>query len=173
LGESFKVWNPFLFATKAQMCKKLSDDERIDLLPITKSCDSPHRNKIDQCGYCSSCLLRRQAIAAAKLDDRTKYLILHTNTRPAGDPSLSLRHMLFQVETLRSLIYTSELPETQWELITREFPILDDIVDNCSKSEELSISDMRKRLILLYQSYVTEWDIVKSQLSVGLTPFPV
>lgn len=168
LGDSFKVWNPFLFTTKAQMCKKLSEDERIDLLSITKSCDSPHRNKIDQCGYCSSCLLRRQAIAAAKLEDRTKYLILHTNTRPAEDPSLSLRHMLFQVETLRSIIYTSEPPETKWEQITREFPMLDDIVDNCSKSEELTISDMRKRLILLYQNYVTEWDTVKPQLSVGL-----
>jgi 7-cyano-7-deazaguanine synthase in queuosine biosynthesis len=168
LGETFRVWNPFLFSTKAQMCKKLYKDGRYDLPPLTKSCDSPHRKTIDQCGYCSSCLLRRQALAASKLEDTTRYLILHGNYKPAGDPSISLKHMLAQVDTLRGLLNPLNQPEIQWKNLACKFPVLDDIVDNCSIVEKLTTSDMKNKLIRLYQNYVTEWDEVRAQLSVGL-----
>jgi hypothetical protein len=145
-----------------------SKDERVDLPPLTKSCDSQHRKKMDQCGYGSSCLLRRQALAAAKLKARTSYVILQENHRSAADPSVSLRHMLAQVDTLRELLNTSDRPEIQWEMLSRKFPVLDDIVDNCSSAEKLTIFDMRSKLIRLYQSYVNEWDGVKPQLLVCL-----
>lgn len=170
LGEPFRVWNPFLFSTKAEMCRKLFEDGRLDLPPVTKSCDSPHRNKIKipQCGYCSSCLLRRQSLAAAKLKDITRYLILHGNYQPATDPSISLRNMLAQVDTLQNLLNTSDQSEIQWRNLAYKFPDLDDIVDNCSMVEKLTISEMKIKLIRLYQNYVSEWNTVKSQLSVGL-----
>ncbi|MEM1173118.1 MAG: 7-cyano-7-deazaguanine synthase, partial [Cyanobacteria bacterium P01_H01_bin.35] len=61
LGEKFQVKNPFLFWTKGEMCQALAKDNRIDLPPITMSCDSPHRQQPIQCGYCSSCILRKQS----------------------------------------------------------------------------------------------------------------
>ena len=143
-------------------------DGRSDLSQLTKSCDSPHRKTIDQCGYCSSCLLRRQAFAASKLEDKTRYLILHGNYKPAADPSISLRHMLAQVDTLQGLLNPSDQLEIQWKNLACKFPVLDDIVDNCSIVEKLTTSDMKSKLIRLYQNYVTEWNDVKSQLSVGL-----
>lgn len=168
LGEAFRVWNPFLFSTKSEMCQILAEDVTGRLSSQTKSCDSPHRHNISQCGYCSSCLLRRQALSAAKIEDKTRYLILHGNYSPVKDPSESLRHMLAQVETLRFLLNRPNPHEIQWEALTRKFPILDDIVDQCSVVEKLTALDMQSKLIRLYQKYVAEWDDVKSQLSVNL-----
>ena len=79
LGEKFQIQNPFLFWTKAQMCRALAEDGRSDLASLTMSCDSKHRKSEQptQCGYCSSCVLRRQALAAANIEDKTPYIVLH------------------------------------------------------------------------------------------------
>lgn len=167
LGETFRVRNPFLFWTKAQMCQSLAEDKRNDLSSLTQSCDRPHRQQPNQCGYCCSCLLRRQALAASKIKDCTSYVILH-GKKPKKDPSIYLRHMLNQVHTFESLLNTSDNRDLQWEELTRKFPILDDIVDRVSTAESLSIPGMRTSLLQLYQNYVTEWREVESQLRVGL-----
>jgi hypothetical protein len=165
LGEEFGVKNPFLFWTKAKMCKALAEDGRNDLPPLTMSCDSPHRQQPIQCGYCSSCLLRRQALAATYIKDRTRYVVLHGN-RPPKESSLHLDHMLVQVNTLRNLLDVSDEMDLQWEALTREFPVLDDIVDRGAGAEILLPPDMRSQLIQLYRNYVSEWDTVKSEIAV-------
>jgi Queuosine biosynthesis protein QueC len=168
LEEPFRVWNPFLFSTKAEMCQILAEDVTGKLSSLTKSCDSPHRRNPSQCGYCSSCLLRRQALSAAKIEDKTRYVILHGDHEPAADASESLRHMLAQVDILRCLLDRSHPHEIQWEALTRKFLYLDDIVDLCYVGEKLTTMEMQSKLIKLYQNYVAEWDDVKSQLSVNL-----
>jgi 7-cyano-7-deazaguanine synthase in queuosine biosynthesis len=167
LGEKFKVQNPFLFWTKAEMCKSLAEDRRNDLPPLTMSCDSPHRQQPIQCGYCSSCILRKQALAASLMEDQTRYIVPH-GRKPAGDTSLYLRHMLAQVSTLRDLLNVSDDLNLQWESLTRRFPDLDDIVDRTAMAEILLPADMQKHLIRLYQAYVTEWDVVEAHISVDL-----
>lgn len=160
LGEEFRVRNPFLFWTKAQMCKALAEDGRSDLPPLTMSCDSPHRKQPIQCGYCSSCILRKQALAASKIEDRTRYVVPHGN-RPAKDPSLHLRNMLVQVCTFHRLLDVSD----KWEALTREFLELDNIVDRCAVAENLPPAEMQSHLIKLYQTYVAEWDTVESRIA--------
>ncbi|WP_336622309.1 7-cyano-7-deazaguanine synthase [Chlorogloeopsis sp. ULAP01] len=167
LGEEFRMQNPFLFWTKAEMCKALAKDARNDLPPLTMSCDSPHRQQPVQCGYCSSCLLRRQALAAIGIEDKTRYVVLHGN-RPVGDSSLNLCHMLVQVNTLRHLLSILDEPSFQWEALTREFPVLDDIVDRSAAAENILPADMQGRLIQLYRTYVSEWDVVESLIAEGL-----
>ncbi|WP_016951076.1 7-cyano-7-deazaguanine synthase [Anabaena sp. PCC 7108] len=164
LGEEFQVKNPFLFWTKAEMCKALVKNGRDDLPPLTMSCDSPHRQKPVQCGYCSSCLLRRQSLAASTIKDRTRYVVLH-GERPVKEPSLCFLNMQAQVRTLDSLIAVSNEP---WITLTKRFPVLDDIVDRTAMAENLSPADMRSRLIQLYQNYVSEWNAVESQIANGL-----
>jgi len=167
LGEKFKVKNPFLFWTKAEMCKILSEDGRDDLPPLTKSCDSPHRQQPTQCGYCSSCILRKQSLAASRMEDKTRYIVPH-GKKPAGDTGLYLQHMLAQVSILRGLLDVSDDLNLQWESLARRFPNLDDIVDRTSTAEILLPADMQKHLIRLYQAYVTEWDAVEPHISVDL-----
>jgi hypothetical protein len=111
--------------------------------------------------------LRRQALAASKIEDKTHYVIFDGHY-PATDPSVYLRHMSVQVDNLQCLLDNSDNPSVQWEAITRQFPALDDIVDRGSKAENLSNVEMQNRLIQLYRKYVTEWDDVKSELSRNL-----
>ncbi|XGV86902.1 MAG: 7-cyano-7-deazaguanine synthase [Limnothrix sp. BL-A-16] len=167
LGEKFKIQNPFLFQTKAEMCIPLAEDKRDDLPQLTMSCDSPHRRQPIQCGYCSSCILRRQALAASRIEDKTQYIVPHVK-KPAGDTSSYFQHMLAQVSTLRDLLSVSDNFNLQWKSLTRRFPDLDDIVDRMAMIEVLLHSDMRKNLIRLYQSYVTEWNVVESRISLLL-----
>jgi Queuosine biosynthesis protein QueC len=164
LGEEFQVKNPFLFSTKAEMCKALAKNGRDDLPPLTMSCDSPHRQKPVQCGYCSSCLLRRQSLAASTIKDRTRYVVLH-GERPVKQPSLCFLNMQAQVHTLDSLLGVSDEP---WKTLTRKFPVLDDIVDRTAVAENLLPADMRSCLIQLYKNYVSEWNAVESQIADGL-----
>ncbi len=161
LGEKFQVKNPFLFWTKGEMCQALAKDNRIDLPPITMSCDSPHRQQPIQCGYCSSCILRKQSLAASKIEDKTRYVVPH-GKRPKEDPTLYFRHMVAQVRTFDNLLSNSNEIDIQWETLTREFPVLDDIVDRTAEIESLSITDMQSSLLNLYQTYVSEWNMVKS-----------
>ncbi|MDY7020885.1 MAG: 7-cyano-7-deazaguanine synthase, partial [Cyanobacteriota bacterium] len=167
LGEEFRVHNPFLFWTKAQMCRALAENQENDLAAITQSCDRRHRKPQQpiQCGYCSSCILRKQALAAAKIEDKTRYIIPHGDP-PAKDPTQHLRQMLEQVNTFRKLLSPSDQIDLQWEALTREFPVLDDIVDRSAGIENLSPVDMQSRLIELYQTYINEWDIAESQITV-------
>lgn len=79
---------------------------------------------------------------------------------------MHLDHMLVQVKTLRNLLDVSEEMDLQWEALTREFPVLDDIVDRSAGAESLLPIDMRGQLIQLYRTYVSEWDTVKSQIAV-------
>jgi hypothetical protein len=74
--------------------------------------------------------------------------------------------MLVQVNTLRNLLDVSDEMDLQWEALTREFPVLDDIVDRSAGAESLLPIDMRGQLIQLYRTYVSEWDTVKSQIAV-------
>jgi hypothetical protein len=146
------------------MCKALAKNGRDDLPPFTMSCDSPHRQKPVQCGYCSSCLLRRQSLAASSIKDKTRYVVLHGKS-PVKDPSLCFLNMQAQVRTLDSLFAVSNEP---WKTLTKKFPILDDIVDRTATAENLLPADMRGRLVQLYQNYVSEWNAVESEIATGL-----
>jgi hypothetical protein len=163
IGEKFTIRNPFLFRTKGEMCQQLAEDERYDLPALTISCDSPHRKQPIQCGYCSSCILRKQALAASYIDDKTDYIVPH-GAPPAGDTRIFLDNMLFQVSALKLLLDTAEDTVSLWISLTSRFPEMDDIVDRTCEAEKLTITEMRKHLIRLYKTYVYEWDIAKPQI---------
>jgi hypothetical protein len=164
IDDNFKVLNPFLFHTKAEMMKSLAEDARdarIDLASQTSSCDSPHRKaqQPTQCGYCSSCVLRKQALAASQLEDNTQYIVPHGNP-PAENIRLYLDSMLAQVATLRERLKPSPQEDDQWWALSQRFPELNDIVDRTHTEENITLLEMRHQLIRLFQSHVSEWDLV-------------
>jgi hypothetical protein len=64
-------------------------------------------------------------------------------------------------------IYASVLmkeKQPQKKMLSKRFYQLDDIVDKCVSDDKLMYNDMNHRLITLYQTYVNEWDTVKSQI---------
>ena len=69
LGRPIRVEKPFLFHTKAEMCAALEPAGLSDAIQDTVSCDGfPQRVRNQpQCGYCTSCVFRRQALLASGL----------------------------------------------------------------------------------------------------------
>ena len=165
IGDSFKVCNPFLFNTKAEMLRSLAEDGQSELVSLTSSCDSPHRKPQQpaQCGYCSSCILRKQALAASQLEDKSHYIVPHGSS-PAQDFRLYLDSMLDQVSTLRKRLSMSSEAVEQWKALSWRFPELVDIVDRTHMQEEITASEMRRRLLRLYHAYVAEWNVVENAL---------
>ena len=67
-GTPFRIENPSLWRTKGEMCQQVHAEGLGDLIGLTRSCDSfPLREARDQCGLCTSCLLRRLSLHAAGL----------------------------------------------------------------------------------------------------------
>lgn len=153
MGWDFEIRNPFVFNTKAQMCISLQEMGLTDLIVETASCDRPHRLCTTQCGVCSSCLLRKQALAASSILDSTRYVVPDKRKVRTGDWS-HFNAMLSQVETLVTLLGT----QTPWENLCREYPILRETAIRLSNETRKPISQVEESLVLLYQHYVDEWN---------------
>ena len=69
------------------------------------------------------------------------------------------------ISFLIAILQVADTSSSPWEKLTREFPILDDIVDRSAKAEKLCPTQMRKCLIELYKTYVREWETFEPQLS--------
>ncbi|GHO98873.1 hypothetical protein KSF_089210 [Reticulibacter mediterranei] len=158
LGTTFTLHNPFLFQTKAEMCQALLTSQNWEQLVLaTFTCDRPHRDHPQQCGYCSSCLLRRQALAALKVEDPTQYVITtllssERTIRPSdGD---YLRAMHAQIETFRTCLQASD----PWEALSTNFTSLAAIVDELHAAKGMVQNLVIEQLTGLYTRYVQEWE---------------
>lgn len=163
---SFRCVNPFVYSTKADMCGVLNNTLYQSLIAQTVSCDSQHHDVPSQCGYCSSCVLRKQSLLAAGVSDDTAYVLPSTSEKRPYRQSAGnhLRAMLWQIRVLRQLLST----ETPWDSMTHYYPRLMDIIDRTAVSEGLEPEVMKERFVLLYQRYVSEWEQVQSQIERGL-----
>ncbi len=158
LGRPFSFENPFLFTTKAEMCRRLLR-EIPEIAFCTMSCDSWHRSSPPQCGYCSSCLLRRQAIAASGIEDQTPYQITVSKERKRQKTDgAHLRAMLAQVETLRG----AQKAKNIWNVMVDTYPILQEVVEKGGVNFPEKQEAIKQRLLHLYHEYVTEWDQVRA-----------
>ena len=151
----FTIENPFIYKTKAEMVKVLAEKEDIDLIYKTVSCDSKHRQKglPNQCGFCTSCLLRRQSIAAAGLQDHTKYAITRGKIIKPKD-GIPFNAMQLQVKKLGKILCADE----PWPQLAAKYPSLMEAFDCLKKTEDEA--HIEENLIRLYQTYVKEWELV-------------
>jgi hypothetical protein len=161
LNCSFEFRNPFLYETKAQMCEELRDGGALNLIYSTISCDQPRRvlnQGILQCGFCTSCLLRRQAMAALGILDLTPY----TNKRRIKQSRSSpLMAMLHQANRMRSLIQS----ENPWACLSKEYLELDEIVDLLSHGDKEEEKYIQENILKLYKEYAREWAVAQDIFS--------
>lgn len=173
VGERFGIINPAIFQTKSQMCEALKKDGRTDLVSITESCDSYHRKSYGQCGYCSSCLLRRLSLIAAGIKEDRCYVIPH-GTPPKRDPKEAFKAMSAQVRRLDNIFTNHNDHNEQWQHLTGLYLDLDSTVDELFPiKSQLSVfndlPDARHSFIRMYKRYVQEWKQVAHELSIGIT----
>ena len=110
-----------------------------------------------QCGFCSSCLLRRQALAVLGIQDRTAYITTHS-MRPRTPDSTHLKAMLDQVNRLHSIL---NVPNS-WQVFFTRYPPLADFVYQTNQYDDTIPEQRREQLLQLYERYVKEWDSVQS-----------
>jgi hypothetical protein len=139
---------PYLRFTKGEACRSLKRSSLQRLVGKTISCDSfplrmPHA---EQCGTCTSCLLRRQALFSAGIEDSTPYQhdLLGPQPKIPARHLLPLKDMLWQVHRLDQALGRSD----SWSGLALEFPALMDVAQTIAAKEQL---------VNLYRRYVDEW----------------
>lgn len=165
---------PFLWKTKGELCRILAETPLRDLARMTVSCDNfpdhtTRRRASDveiYCGECTSCLLRRLAVANAGLEEpdapslRYKLDLCLPLVGTKTAPHEHLKYMLDQVATVREAT-DLEAPE---EMLLREFPELIEVATAvCTAPEQFALSAQSDQgavfgaLRNLYQRYAAEW----------------
>jgi hypothetical protein len=155
----FTIINPCIYLTKAEMLCHPSVRQLHEALPLTFSCDGfPVRTEgKPQCGFCTSCLLRRFSLEIAGLDqfDASEYLRdWKSNSFPSSRHHLrGLRAMDWQ--TLRFHKCIEEL--NPWSALTLEFPELRVIGHDLSQLQRDSYAETAAKLQRLIEQHVHDW----------------
>lgn len=153
LDVEFKYHNPYLFSTKAQMCDAVRDNAQLAFK--TLSCDGQYRqaNQPSQCGYCSSCLLRRVALINALGDDQTEYVITDGNIPRQRSHCEHFEAMKRQIFNLNRILES----EDPWQSLLKHYSKLRPLVKQLSHDQEIARSVIESQLLQLYRCHVKEW----------------
>lgn len=175
-NEPMYIHNPSLWKTKGQMCVEVQYLGYGELAVKTVSCDGFPRRKPqtkEQCGLCTSCLLRRASLAAGDLDNLDRdnrtyesdvYELLPNRTN--RERLLPLRSMQVQIERLRHALDSSE-PEVN---LLRAFPELLSVRLTIASLEDRSIQTVTADLMRLFRAYVREWELFSFMLPRPVVP---
>ena len=152
-GSPFEVINPFIFNTKGWMCEALLTYGLSDIVAETISCDTKPRERFDEkvrhCGACSSCLLRRQSLAAAGIADETNYAsILSESVRETG--RVHYRAVKAQIARLENCLADSD----PWAALCKAYP---EVGEAALYLSGRTPAEVRERILNLLRCYVGEW----------------
>ena len=161
MGQSVRIRNPFLFTTKAEMCRALSSKGLIDAVELTVSCDGfPQRVKDSppQCGYCTSCILRRQALFAsglAECDSPNGYRIdvLGKQEELDAEQRYGLNAMRNQVYSISYCLNATD----PWGKLTVSYPELARTQAALARNQFCDAEEFKAGILRLYGQYVQEW----------------
>jgi 7-cyano-7-deazaguanine synthase in queuosine biosynthesis len=154
--QPFVIHNECLYLTKAEMCRHPAVKRVSSEIAHTFSCDGfpVRRRKFAQCGFCSSCLLRRQALEAAALAD-------FDGNDYGCDLCLEGPFQPHHLRALRAMHYQSTrllkalIAPDAWTVLCIEFPELRRVAE--TMAADATATDVRDRLIRLYERHVREW----------------
>jgi len=143
-GRPFRIDTPFMLSTKAEAVRSVPQISTATIAD-TVSCDAGFAARVPgarQCGTCTSCLLRRQALFAAGRFDADAATAYRTRN-PAGSDELTA--MTWQLDRLASAL-ADRVP---WHGLVSKFPpVLD--------TSPLAPAEV----VRLYRAYVWEWEAV-------------
>jgi hypothetical protein len=161
LGESFRVENPYLLRTKAELCAAIRDASLEMAIGSAVSCDRfPQRLAGHPiCGTCAPCILRRQSLHASDLAryDRTdlyRYDVTVPTTPIPRDARKAVDAMMGQQERLRQSLASAE----PWVALTRFYPLLDSTKRYVAKATGISECRAEKEICSMLARYVQEWN---------------
>ena len=169
LGESIHIENPYMFATKAEMCRSLPETGLSHVVRETVSCDGyPQRVQNQaQCGICTSCVLRRQSLFCAGLTDHDpcsayRYDIFKglSNLRPEEAHGFGV--MSEQVSRIDGCL-ASDRP---WQKLTAAYPELArTLAALTARPGAAAQEDLAAGFVGLFRTYVQEWQEFASEVA--------
>ncbi len=158
VGRPFHLRLPFFGLTKAELCASVREVGLAGHIRDTFSCDGfPQRVAgRPQCGICTSCLLRRQALHVAGLADYDSWEGYRTNvfgTEPVASARLhAWRAMHDQVAVLRLALADPD----PWHGLCFAFPQLLEVAA-CLTEPGPARTALTRRIVALYRRYCDEW----------------
>ena len=154
------IENPYLFRTKAEMCRALPAAGLVDVIPETVSCDSfPLRmsGQPAQCGHCTSCVLRRQALHAAGLsvhDPGNAYWRDVLNGESSLRPAQRHDMLVMGDQVFKLGRYLDQ--DDPWSVLTESYPELDRTSREFSIRNRVELTHARSQFLRLLRTYVSE-----------------
>jgi len=155
---------PFLTHAKGRLCRAIGQLNLSALVQETVSCDAfPRRVRgKPQCGWCTSCLLRRQALKVAGLgsaDPPGEYEVdVHAPGPRNPDLEWNLQVMLQQVRRLRLAISAPD----RWGGLVLAYPALDQTVQALA-ALGWDARQLRAGITEVYSLYCSEWEHFEQQ----------
>lgn len=157
LDRPFRVQLPYALATKGALCRALDLHGFGHLARDTVSCDGfPQRAPGGaQCGVCTSCVLRRQALAVAGIEDDGYRHDVATSLESVPENHLRpLADMLSQVERMRRCLDSGE----PWHQLVHAFPDLFPLPESLVAIGACPAESVaRSQVVSLLQRYCDEW----------------
>lgn len=168
IGRSFKVENPYLFQTKAEMCNSELTKVLAKHFNLTFSCDGfPVRTHgKPQCGSCTSCLLRRLSLERSGLsiyDPGDQYIVdlLRSDTTASDKQLRHLRAMEWQFQRISLLLKKSD----PWQAMAVQFPELQTLGCEISLRTTTNADTFQQSIVRLYSRYISEWQTFSARNS--------
>lgn len=159
LGQPFAFHNPFEFITKAEMCLDLITDGLFPVIAETVSCDRRRRARPMQCGSCSSCLLRRQALAANGYVEPASAYEITAHTDPERQAELRSKGHLGPMRAQVADLKADLASPAPWSALQRRYPDLADTAEEIAREDRRSLLEVREQFIRLYHAYCAEWAV--------------
>lgn len=155
-GREFSIDNHCLYETKAEMCASAAAIRVSDGICSTFSCDGfpVRRRQFAQCGFCTSCLLRRQALQSAlqsEQDSADYGCDLMSDDVQSTHHLRALRAMNVQAISIQEALDSAD----PWKDLTLAFPELRRVAE--SISDGTNSLEVRQKLQRLYAQHVSEW----------------
>ena len=170
LEDSVEIRNPYLFHTKAEICRSLPSSGLSGLVRETVSCDSYPIRLLNrpQCGRRTSCILIRQALYCGGLSgydgsDEYQYDVLDGRHDMDADHLFELEVMRGQMLKLRSCLSADD----PWIALTTQHPELLRTGDELEATGRLQRGEAASGFVRLYQTYVDEWDSFSARIAAG------
>jgi hypothetical protein len=155
----FSILNGSIFKTKAEMLRHPGFRKVSNGVPLTFSCDGfPVRTKgHPQCGFCTSCLLRRYSLETAGLAEADSGPYLQDWRSGSFNPNRhhlrGLRAMHWQVLRL-SKCFAQHDP---WHALCFDFPELRAVVHDLSPADPEARIHAEASLMGMLKQHTTDW----------------
>ena len=169
LEKPVRIENPFMFTTKAEMCRALPEAGLAGVVRESVSCDGyPQRVPGQaQCGCCTSCVLRRQALFCSGLsenDPSADYRrdILGGIKHLEPDESHGFMVMNEQVKLMTRCLESDQ----PWQELTVAYPELArTVMEMAARPGAPAREDLADRYVELFSTHVQEWNRFASEVA--------